>query len=341
MSDRMSKPNLHTVAAHAGVSIATVSKVVNGVRYGISEATLEKVLASVRELGYRPNRAGRGLRTLRRSIIGMAIVDPSPTFLADPFTTNLVAGLSNYLSGQGFGLLLHGIKPRQVDESFLIKETVVDGLCLLRSGSAEQRAETTRLFADLGHPMVVFQEKPSGTLADACFVNQDDGAGATALAELILKRQPRTALIVIPEIAWPAIDLRLDAFSRALDEASVTTTILRCDENDPDAIARGIEHRIETSGLPDVILGANDSIAVVAMRLLQARGARVPEDVGVTGFNAFPSNDYAGLNLTTVRSVAYALGELGGRKMLDRLQADRFEAREYTLPVQIVPGATV
>ena len=122
----MAKPNLHTVAAHAGVSIATVSKVVNGVRYGIAEATLQRVLASINELGYRPNRSGRGLRMLRRSIIGMAIVDPSPTFLADPFTTNLVAGLSNYLSDRGFGLLLHGIKPKQVEASFLVKDQMID-----------------------------------------------------------------------------------------------------------------------------------------------------------------------------------------------------------------------
>jgi len=336
----MAKPNLHTVAAHAGVSIATVSKVVNGVRYGISEATLEKVLASVAELGYRPNRAGRGLRTLRRSIIGLAIVDPSPAFLADPFTTNLVAGLSNHLSERGFGLLLHGIKPGQVDASFLVKETVVDGLCLLLSGSSEERRDTTRLFVGLGQPLVVFQEAPSESIADACFVNQDDGAGATALAHQVLRRGPKTALIVIPDIVWPAIELRLAAFSRILESAEVAVTVLRCDESNPDAIADTIGAHIDTAGRPDVILGANDNIAIVAMRLLQARGARVPEDVAVTGFNAFPSNDYAGLNLTTVRSAAYALGELGGRLMLERLETEGFEKREYTLPVQIVPGAT-
>jgi LacI family transcriptional regulator len=128
------------------------------VRYGISESTLERVLAAVRDLGYRPNRSGRGLRTLRRSIIGIAIVDPSPTFLADPFTTHLVAGLSNYLSGQGYGLLLHGIKPKQVDASFLVKENVVDGLCIVLSGSPQLRRQNTKLFNTLSHPMVVFQD---------------------------------------------------------------------------------------------------------------------------------------------------------------------------------------
>jgi len=335
----MAKPTLHTVAAHAGVSIATVSKVVNGVRQGISEATLEKVQASVRLLGYRPNRAGRGLRTLRRSIVVRAIVDPSPTFLADPFTTQLVAGLSNHLSDRGFGLLLHGIKPGQVRESFLVKESVVDGLCLLLSGPVGQRQEKARMFADLGQPIVVFQETPIDGLADACFIGQDDAAGAEALADLVLKRQPKTALIVIPETVWPAIDIRLRTLLKAL--AGVATTVLRCDESDPDAIAGAIAAHIEGQGLPDVLLGGNDRIAAVALRQLRVRGVRVPEDVGVTGFNAFPSSDYAGLNLTTVRSAAYALGELGGQQMLERLQSGRFDAARHTLAVELVPGGTL
>ncbi|MCX5577963.1 LacI family DNA-binding transcriptional regulator [Kaistia terrae] len=336
----MAKPNLHTVAAHAGVSIATVSKVVNGVRYGISEATLEKVLASVRELGYRPNRSGRGLRTLRRSIIGMAIVDPSPTFLADPFTTNLVAGLSNYLSEQGFGLLLHGIKPRQVEASFLVRESVVDGLCLLLSGSAQFRLQNTRLFSALSHPMVVFQDRAADGIPDTCFVNQDDTGGARELAERALTRKPRTALIVIPDIFWPAIELRLEAFWQTLKAAGVATKIVRCDESDPVAIARAIGDSIERSGMPDVILGANDKIAIVALHLLKERGVQVPEEVAVTGFNAFASNAYAGLDLTTARSPAYEMGELGGKLLLERLESGAFESRERTLPVQLIPGAT-
>lgn len=337
----MGQPNLHTVAAHAGVSIATVSKVVNGVRSGISPATVARVQASIRELGYRPNTAGRGLRTLRRFIIGMAIVDPSPTFLADPFTTNLVAGLSNYLSEQDFGLLLHGIKPKQVEASFLVREAVVDGFCVMLSGSAQSRRSNTRLFADLNQPVVVFQGKPEGDMADACFVNQDDFAGAAELANQILLRKPGTALIVIPDIFWPAIELRLEAFWQVLKRERVSVKIARCDENSPDAIARSISDHIDRVGLPDVIIGANDRIAIVALRLLGARGIRVPDDVAVSGFNAFEPASYSGLTLTSVRSAAYELGELGGRLMLERLKRGRFEQAEYTLPVSLVRGSTV
>lgn len=337
----MGKPNLHTVAAHAGVSIATVSKVVNGMRYGISPATLARVQASVSELGYRPNRVGRGLRTLQRFIIGMAIVDPSPMFLADPFTTNLVAGLSNHLSEHGFGLLLHGIKPKHVDESFLVRETVVDAYCIMLSGSAVSRQVNTQLFAGLGQPLLVFQDRPRTELADTCYVNQDDAGGATELAKHILSRKPKSAMIVIPDIFWPAIELRLEAFWQVLKPEQVSLKIVRCDESNSDAIARSISDHIERNGLPDAIIGANDKIAIVALRLLSSRGLRIPDDVAVSGFNAFEPYSHAGVSLTSARSSAFEMGELGASLLLERLRNGHFEQLEYTLPVAVVPGTTV
>ncbi|WP_246160198.1 LacI family DNA-binding transcriptional regulator [Aureimonas fodinaquatilis] len=334
------KANLHSVAAHAGVSIATVSKVVNGIHLGMSQATLERVQASINELGYRPNRTGRGLRTLRRFMIGLAVVDPSPTFLTDPFTTNLVAGLSNYLSEQDFGLLLHGIKPRQVEQSFLVRENVVDAFCLMLSGSANSRRTNTAMFAGLNHPLVVFQCKPDETLQDICYINQDDRGGALELAKHILLREPANALIVIPDIFWPAIEKRVEAFWEVLRGAGVATKVLRCDEHSADHIGHSISQHIGRHGLPDVILGGNDKIAVAALQMLDSRGVSVPDQVAVSGFNAFEQHRHAGGNLTSASSPAYEMGVLGGKLLLKRLQSTAFEKNEYTLPVKIIPGAT-
>ena len=158
------RPTLHVVAARAKVSTATVSKVVNGVVAGISAETRRQVETAVRETGYRPNRVGRNLRTQRHGAIGLAIVDPSPRFLADPFTTNLVAGLSNELSTNGIGLLLHGVRPGRLSECSLIRNAEVDGLCLNLSGARPDRIAAMRLAADLGQPIVVIQDRPVADL---------------------------------------------------------------------------------------------------------------------------------------------------------------------------------
>jgi LacI family transcriptional regulator len=332
------RPTIHAVAARAGVSTATVSKVINQITVGVAPSTRERVEAAVRHLGYRPNRVGRGLRALRRSIIGMAIVDPSPSFLADPFTTNLVAGLTNHLSSRGFGLLLHGVKPRALKSSFLVRESEADALCVMLSGSRRDRVGYMRLLAELGQPFVAFQDLPVASIGDACFVRQDDKAGAASLAEHLLARRPRRAAMFIADVGWPAVEQRVSGFRAVFRASGVTLDLVRCDETRTAAITDSVDGYIEEAGLPDLVIGQNDQVALAAMQVIRRRGLRVPEDVGVSGFNAFTFASFANPPLTTVRSRAYELGEAGAEILLDRLEAGRFRAQEHVLPVELVPG---
>lgn len=334
------RATLHTVAAEAGVSTATVSKVVNGISAGVSEETRKRVAEVVSRLGYRPNRIGRGLRTLRRSTIGMAIVDPSPTFLADPFTTNLVAGLSNALSSRGFGLLLHGVKPADLESSYLIKELEVDALCVTLSGPSRARRNHIGLIAGLGHPAVIFQETADASFNDVCFVRQDDESGARALAELTLQRPIARAVAIIPDIGWAAIERRVEGFRKVLRRKGIRLTVVACDETHLDDIANAVEGALVDEP-PDLVIGANDQIALVAMQVLKSRGLSIPRDVAVTGFNGFPFSGMTEPRLTTVRSSAYALGELGAHLVLERLEIGSFPNRERILPVELVEGGSV
>lgn len=332
------RPTLHAVAAKAGVSTATVSKVVNGIETGVSSATRARVEAAVQELGYRPNRLGRSLRTQRHSTIGLAIVDPSPRFLADPFTTNLVAGLVNWLNSCGFGLLLHGILPGKLDTSFLMRGWEVDGLCLSLSGSLSQRHAAMRQVARLGQPMIVFQDLPGPSLPDACFIRQDDKEGAAMLARALLKRKPRRAAMIVPEIGWPAVEQRVAGIRSVFEANGVRLDLVTCDETRSEAILDAIGRHLDLAPPPDLMIGQNDQIASAAIRVLRSRGFRIPEDVGVAGFNAFPFADFADPPLMTVRSRAYELGELGAQMMLDRLEKGSFAQVEHLLALQLVAG---
>lgn len=332
------RPTIHAVAAYAGVSTATVSKVVNQITVGVADATRARVEAAIRHLGYRPSRIGRSLRTLQRSIIGLAIVDPSPRFLADPFTTNLVAGLTNYLSSCGFGLLLHGVKPGELESSFLVRESEADALCVNLSGPRRTRLACMRMLADLGQPFVAFQDLPDRSIADACFIRQDDKGGAVDLARHLMARRPRRATMIIADVPWPAVEQRVAGIRQVLSAHRVPLDLVRCDETVTESIINAIEARIAAGTLPDLVIGQNDQIAVAAMQVLRRHGLRIPEEVAVSGFNAFPFTSFADPALTTVRSRAYELGQLGAEVMLGRLQEGRFRQREYVLPVTLVPG---
>ncbi|MDQ7249394.1 LacI family DNA-binding transcriptional regulator [Dongia sedimenti] len=335
-------PTIHAVAARAGVSTATVSKVVNRINVGMSETTRQRVEEAIRDLGYRPSRVGRSLRTLRRSTIGMAIVDASPSFLADPFTTNLVAGLTNHLSARGFGLLLHGIKPHELRDSVLVRESEVDALCVTLSGSRRDRLSYIKLLTELGQPFVTFQDQPVASAKDACFVRQDDRAGAVGLARYILeKRRAKRAVMFISELSWPAIEQRVSGFRDVFDDKRVSLDLVRCDETSSASIVAAAEAYLARTAPPDVFIGQNDQVALTVMQVLKRHNIRVPGDVGVCGFNAFPFSGFADPPLTTARSPAYELGQLGAAVILDRLEAGHFRKREHVLAVDLVAGASV
>ncbi|HWL66971.1 MAG TPA: LacI family DNA-binding transcriptional regulator [Geminicoccus sp.] len=334
------RPTIHAVAARAGVSTATVSKVVNGITAGVAEGTRARVEAAVRELGYRPNRLGRSLRTARNFTIGLAILDPSPRFLADPFTANLVAGLANYLNSRGFGLLLHGIRPGALDASFLIQHSEVDGLCLDLSGTRRQRLAAMRRVAELGKPFVVFQERPAALLEDACFIRQDDRGGAAALATGLLRRRPKRVWVIVSDVPWPAVEERVAGFRQVLEPEGVVLELVPCDETSGEAIAGAISAQLDGRPPPDLLLGQNDQIAAIALQVLRRYRLRVPEDVGVAGFNAFPFTGWGDLPLCSVRSRAYELGEAGAASLLERLEQGSFARREQVLPLELVPGSS-
>lgn len=335
------RPTIHAVAALAGVSTATVSKVINQITTGVADETRQRVEAAIRHLEYRPNRIGRGLRTLQRSIVGMAIIDPSPRFLADPFTTNLVAGLTNHLSSHNFGLLLHGVKPHEIENSFLVRESEVDALCLMASGSRRERIGYMRLIEKLGHPFIAFQDLQAPSIKDACFIRQADKSGAMMLAKHLLRRKPRRAAIFSPEVSWPAIEQRVNGFQSVFQANRVHLDLVHCDETRTEAIISEVNQHLDQSGVPDLIIGLNDQIALAAMQALRERGISVPSDVGVSGFNAFSFASFAVPRLTTVRSPAYELGESGARMILDRLRYGVFEKREVVMPVELVPEHSV
>ncbi len=337
----MKPVTLKTVAQQAGVSIATVSKVVNGISKGISEDTIARVRQVIADTHYRPSRMGRELRAQRNFIVGMAIIDDSPAFLADPYTTQLVAGLSNHLGRNNYGLLLHGIAPDCFDDSFLLKESVVVALCIMMSGSASLRKKYLARLHASGHPMIVFQQNPIGSLDDCCFISQDDEGGARGLAAKIVKRHPRNIFILVPSLAWHAIEARVKGLQSVFKRHGCQCRIISSDEHSRQSIEITLNRAIEASGVPDVIVGTNDQLAQVAYRYCSDKGLRIPHDIGITGFNAFDADHAFGPALESVHSPAYALGETGARVLLERLAHGVFESKSVILPVSSVPGVTL
>ena len=331
--------SLQDVARHAGVSAAAVSYVVNGRLSEVGTETRKTIEASIKALKYQPQRRGLSLRLNREFAIGLVIVDPNPNFLADPFTTQVVAGLSNELVAPGYGLTVTGCLAIADLEKLLRRSIGVDAFVVMASGTPAMRARVYRLIAGRNHPFVVVQDSLARTVDDAAAVLQDDFDGANLLTQHLLSRGARRFLFAAPACIWPAIEQREKGIRRALPDGAILSKV-DCNEHDFEATAEAINRALDQGPLPDAIMGANDQIAIAAMRVLERRGIRVPQEVLVTGYNDFVFRNYVTPRLTTVASKASEIGHIAAKLLLQRLATGAFNQRLVKLAVVLDLGGT-
>ncbi len=346
MSRRGGRPHrrvtLRDVAAAASVSPMTVSNFINGKFQFMSEATRHRVQRAAERLGYRPHASARSLRLAERLSIGMIVIDEAPAFLADPFITYVVAGLSNYLGQRGYALVLQGMPMRELRDSPLVRHVLTDGVCVLLSGGDATRRACLRRLGELQQPVVAFQERRPRGVDDLCVVRQDDRRGGALIGAHLLERGARRLAVLRPALDWPAMREREAGLRAAVRKHGGRTRldIVRCGDEMLHDTQVALAAYLDRHGLPDAVAALNDQMGIAAMKLLRRRGVRVPQDVLVTGFNAFDFWQYSDPLLTTVRSPAYEIGARGGEAMLRRLREGRFATRDIVLPVELQPGGS-
>ena len=127
------------VAKRANVSSMSVSNFINGRFDMMAEATQERIASAVVELNYRQDTAARSLRISRTHSVGLIVVDDSPTYLSDGYTTQLVSGLGEALNSSGYTLQIEGLRAAKLSNSRLVRHRQTDGLCVLPSGGKSVR----------------------------------------------------------------------------------------------------------------------------------------------------------------------------------------------------------
>jgi LacI family transcriptional regulator len=333
---------IREVAEAAGVSFMTVSNVLNR-RPGTSTAeTAARVLEHVARLGYRRQATARALRLATHEAIGMIIIDDAPNFLADPFITQLVAGLSNEVNSRGYAVLLHGMPAERLGDSPMVRNLRTDALCVLLSGNPAVRRRSLEMIARVNQPIVLFQENLLDACANVCVIRQDDFTGGQILGEHVLSRGARRLALLVPRLYWPAIGARARGIAFAVRQSRnrVSMRIVRAPDGCIVEIQQALRAYVTQHGPPDAVLAGNDQMAVAAIGLLRARGLNVPGQVMVTGFNGFDIWRHTEPTLTSIQSCAYELGARGGREVLECLSSGCFSQSEVVFPVKFLPGGS-
>jgi LacI family transcriptional regulator len=327
---------LKEVAREAGVTPMTVSNVLNRRKGEVGEQTRKRVQAAIEKLGYRPHAAALQLRSQSTLALGMFILDDVPQFLNDPFTSQVVAGLSNIASERQYSLVLQGVRSDNLLDAPLLSRLQTDGVCAILSGTEEQRRLVTERLLSLNVPLVLLQEV--APVPGVCCVRQDDAGGGRLVAEYLIQKGARDLMFLAPGESWPAISNRHDGIRAVCDAAGTRLRVVRCGDETLRATQEALAAAIGTGPLPDAVVGGNDRMAMAAMAWLQERGLKVPDDIRVTGFNGFDASTFAVPRLVTVRSDAYELGRRAGQELLAKIGDGAFSADDIVLPVAFVPG---
>ncbi|MBK1787634.1 LacI family DNA-binding transcriptional regulator [Prauserella cavernicola] len=285
---------LRDVAQLAGVSVKTVSNVVNGYQF-VSAATRSKVEAALRELDYRPNVSARNLRRGRSGMIAVGL--PS---IRNAYFAELAQLLVKEAESRSLTVLIDctdGVADREHRLTEGFHADFVDGviLCPWRLTSTDLTTRRDRT------PLVLLGERLHET-ADS--VGIDSRAAARAATEHLLERRcARIGLVMPPRDSVSAVvmDLRRDGYREAIEAAghSFTPELIAFPPTDgPADVAAAVEHLL-AAGV-DGLFCFNDDLGLAAMRAARARGYRVPEDVAVIGIDDIAASRVTTPTLSTV-----------------------------------------
>ncbi|MEJ1922403.1 LacI family DNA-binding transcriptional regulator [Microbacterium sp. KHB019] len=324
-----SRATIEEVAAAAGVSRSTVSRVVNG-STAVSPEARDSVHRAIASLNYVPNRAARSLASRQTNAIALIVPEDTTRFFGDPFFASIVAGITGALRGSDYllNLLIASDDPGDKMSSF-VRHGGVDGALIVSHHTSDAFVETIASSVP-----VVWGGRPPQRRHGEYAVDVDNIAAArTATQHLIDTGRTRIATVTGPMTMHVSSD-RLQGFRDALADAGLSSAAeLEGDygeESGADAA-----RRLLAAGLPDAIFAASDLMARGALRTLRAAGVRIPEDVAVVGFDDSPVALSSDPHLTTVRQPMYAMGETMAAVLLSRLAGN--EPPQITiLPTELV-----
>jgi LacI family transcriptional regulator len=320
--------NIYEVAELAGVSLATVSRVINpGSGARVSEKTREKVLAAMRQLGYRPNSIAQSLATRSSNAVGVLVSE-----LHGPFFGAMLSAVEQTLKSAGKFVLVAAGHNDEAQEREAVR-FLVSRNCDALIVHAERLPD--KFLVDHDHnttPLVVMNRKVRG-LGDHCFSLNNELGGYLATRALLKHKHRRIAYVSGP-LDWGDAKQRLAGHRRALAEAGV-----KYDERlliEGDYHETGGQEALNTlfaKGVPfTAVVCANDEMAAGAMAAAHERGLELPRELSIVGFDDAPISRYVYPKLTTIHYPIADMGHMAARWVLKHVYEQDLDVQQAFEP---------
>ncbi|MEJ3405345.1 LacI family DNA-binding transcriptional regulator [Rathayibacter sp. YIM 133350] len=309
------------VAAHAGVSRATVSRVVNG-SPKVTPEVAQSVRQAIEALNYVPNRAARSLASRKTQAIALVVPETAAKVFADPFFASIVQGVAFYLADTDYTLnmLLESESQPGKTRRYLLGGNV-DGALVVSHHSGDHS------YAQLSQTLpVVFGGRPLlDAGGDNYFIDVDNVTGAEqAVALLVEKGRTHVATIAGPQDMPPGVD-RLAGWRRALESHGLDATLIELGDFTPASGVAAMKRLLDRGEPIDAVFAANDQMAIGAYSAIRERGLEIPRDIAVLGWDDDNYGATATPPLTTVHQPTVEMGREMARVLVRLIEGEPVE----------------
>jgi LacI family transcriptional regulator len=328
--ERMGENNvtvtIYDVAREAGVSMATVSRVVNG-NPNVKPLTRKKVLATIDRLGYRPNAVARGLASKKTTTVGVIIPDISNTFYAE-----IARGIEDIANMYNYNILLSNSDQKVENEISLINamlEKQVDGLIFLGGEVTDQHVQILQ-----SAPIPVVLSATQDKRNELPSVNIDhEKAAMDAVQYLIDKGHRKVAMITGPLYDPLRGAARFSGYKMALEKAGIpfNEAMMRVGNYRYESGIQATQYFLALPDRPTAIFAASDEMAIGAIHHIQDVGLNVPEDMSVVGYDDIRFAQMVRPLLSTVSQPMYDIGAVSMRLLTKYMNKENVESATVVL----------
>jgi LacI family transcriptional regulator len=322
------------VANRAGVSISTVSHVINNSR-AVSEESRQRVEEAMAELDYQPNTLARSLRRQQTQSIGMIVPD-----IANPFFAEIARGIEDSSFQQNYSIILcnsEGDLEKQVAYTNLLIQNQVAGIVFVAAGVS------TELVEDLQHrevPLVVVDRAVPRVEVNSVMTNHNQG-GRLATQHLIDLGHRRIACISAGSGLSPSAD-RVTGYMETLWENNmpVNKKLIMHGDFQYESGYKAVHKLLDLPEPPTAVFACNDLMAVGCISAAAERGLRVPQDLSVVGFDNVRLASFTNPPLTTVSQPMRQIGTLALELLMERINDIDSPVRIEQLDTELVVRRT-
>lgn len=332
----MADATIYDVAQKAGVSISTVSRVLNN-NQQVMEETRQKVLAAITDLGYSPNFIARSLVANNAKLIEVCFSWSSVKInMENAWYSGLLNGINEVLQEEKFGLLINTISGVFGPEEFQrrIAQNKVDGVLLVSPYLREEEIPSVKNF---GVPVVLIGCRMAE--GDLDYVDCDNQKGVQEVVDHLVKlRHKKIACITGEvEISRDAAD-RLAVFRQAMEKhgLAVPESYVVGGDFSEGSGGRAMDRLLALPDRPTAVFASNDWMAVGAWKSLEKAGLTPGKEMALVGFDDIPCAGRSPYFLTTVRQDYSAIGVRAARLLIEKIGVQNWNARHILLPTQLV-----